>query len=140
MRVGELARHAGVKIVTVRFYEARGLLPPATRRANGYRDFEPSTVARVRFIRRAQELGFSLAELREILRASDARAHLGPELVALAQGKLADLERRVRDLRRVQHGLRRLLKHGVKPGPCPIITSLGEPGRTRTAASTRPAR
>ena len=63
MRIGEVARLAEVRVVTVRFYEAQGLLPPAAREASGYRSFPSSVVQRIRFIRRAAELGFSLLEM-----------------------------------------------------------------------------
>ena len=126
MRIGEAARRAGVRVVTVRFYEAEGLLPPAERTASGYRELPESIVQRLRFIRRAQELGFSLAEIREFLRASDARGQLRAEQIRpIAETKLADLDERIRDLRRMQRAIRTLLARGTPHGDCPILASLG---------------
>lgn len=129
MRIGEVARKSGVAVATVRFYDGEGLLSNVTRRANGYRDFPAATPTRVRFIRRAQELGFTLREVRDFLRASDGRSTPGPRLAALAHAKLDELEGRVASLRRVQRAIRRVLEGGVKDGPCPIIESLGSPER-----------
>ena len=67
MTIGELARQAGVGVQTVRYYERRRLLPEAPRRASGYRAFAPAALERLRFIRRAQELGFTLSEIAELL-------------------------------------------------------------------------
>jgi len=68
LRIGEVAGRAGVNVQTLRFYERRGLLPEPPRRASGYREYAPESVRRVRFIKRAQELGFTLAEVEELLR------------------------------------------------------------------------
>ncbi len=126
MRIGEAARRAGVRVVTVRFYESEGLLPPAARTASGYRDLPGSIVQRLRFIRRAQELGFTLAEIRGFLQASDARGRLRAEQIRpVAEAKLADLDARIRDLRRVQRAIRTLLARGQPHGDCPILASLG---------------
>ena len=68
MRIGEVARQAGVNVQTLRYYERRGLLREPARRSSGYREYPPHTVRLIRFIKRAQELGFTLAEI-EIGRA-----------------------------------------------------------------------
>ncbi|MHB1064860.1 MAG: MerR family transcriptional regulator [Georgenia sp.] len=67
MRIGELAREGGVNPKTIRYYESIGLLPEPDRTASGYRDYEPSDLARLTFIRSAKRLGISLDEIREIL-------------------------------------------------------------------------
>ncbi len=67
MTIGQVAAGAGVNIQTVRYYERRGLLPRAPRTASGYRQYDPDAVARLRFIKRAQDLGFSLQEIAELL-------------------------------------------------------------------------
>ncbi len=125
MRIGEVASQARVRVVTLRFYEAEGLLPAVRRTANNYRAFSPETVTRVRFIRRAQELGFTLAEIRGFLRASDTRAPANAKVASAALVKLAELGRRIDDLRRMQRAIRRVLAKGVQDGPCPILQSLG---------------
>jgi DNA-binding transcriptional MerR regulator len=76
LRIGEVAGRAGVNVQTLRFYERRGLLPEPPRRASGYREYAPESVRRVRFIKRAQELGFTLAEVEELLRLREDPAKL----------------------------------------------------------------
>ena len=130
MRIGEVAALASVRVGTLRFYEREGLLPVAHRGRSGYRLFDASTVVRVRFIRRAQELGFSLTEIRELLAASDAGGQLmGPEIESYAERKLADVEARIADLRRVKRAVRKVVRElrceGAREGPCPILASLG---------------
>ena len=70
LTIGAVARAAGIAIDTIRYYEREGLLPVPARRLSGYRDYTPDAVARLRFIRRAKELGFSLPEIRELLALS----------------------------------------------------------------------
>ena len=127
MRIGEAALQAGVRVVTVRFYEAEGLLPKASRTTKGYREFPTAVVQRLRFIRRAQELGFTLAEIREFLVASDARTMPAEQIRPIAETKLADLDARIRDLRRMQGAIETLLARGTIEGDCPILASLGGP-------------
>lgn len=129
MRIGELARRAGVRVVTLRFYEGARLLPPPARRDNGYRDYLPAMVQRVRFIRRGQELGFTLAELRAFLAASDRRAPLDGEVRAYARDKLADLEARIADLVNMRAAIETLLRRRRCAPPdaeCPIVAALGD--------------
>src|SRR5574337_579822 len=71
--IGAVARRAGVGIDTIRYYERENLLPPPRRRASGYRDYGPDVVERLRFIRRAKALGFTLEEIRELLALSTDR-------------------------------------------------------------------
>jgi DNA-binding transcriptional MerR regulator len=124
MRIGELATAAGIKVTTIRFYEAERLLAPPARTAANYRSYPTGAVQRVRFIRRAQQLGFSLSEIRAFLGTSDATAVEGRALRAYATTKLDDLAGRVRDLQRMQRGIRRLMARGRVDGPCPILEAL----------------
>jgi Hg(II)-responsive transcriptional regulator len=130
LRTGELARLARVNVETLRFYERRGLLPRPPRRASGYREYPPEAVEWVRFIRRAQELGFSLREVRELLAFREAPRAACGEVMELAERKLAEIDAKIRDLRAVRAALARLRK-GCTGGPrCPILDSLaGGPGR-----------
>ena len=124
--IGALARRAGVGIDTVRYYERSGLLKPKTRLASGYRRYSDLEVARLRFIRRAQTLGFSLKEVRELLTLSAARDVA--RVKRSAQAKLADVERRIAELERVRAGLSILIAacpgHG-RAADCPILQALG---------------
>jgi MerR family copper efflux transcriptional regulator len=129
MGIGTLARRAGVRIDTVRYYERSGLLPPKLRLASGYRRYGATELARLRFIRRAQALGFTLREVEELLALSRHRDVA--RVKRSAQMKLTDVERRIADLQRVRAGLRNLV--AACPGSgraedCPILKALGASG------------
>ena len=127
MTIGTLAKRAGVGIDTVRYYERAGLLPAAPRRASGYRDFRPETVQRLRFIRRAKELGFTLDEIGELLALSGQRERGVKGVKSAAQAKLQLVEARLRELKRVRKGLRTLIAACPGHGPleeCPILKAL----------------
>ncbi len=124
--IGALAKRAGVGIDTVRYYERSGLLAPKTRLQSGYRRYSGAELARLRFIRRAQGLGFSLKEIRELLALSKGRDVA--RVKRAAQIKLADVEQRMAALQRVRDGLASLIAacpgHG-EPADCPILCALG---------------
>lgn len=124
--IGTLARQAGVGIDTVRYYERNGLLAPAARLPSGYRRYAQAEVARLRFIRRAQALGFSLKEIRELLALSSRRDVA--RVRRSAQAKLADVEQRISELARIRAGLATLIAacpgHG-QAEDCPILQALG---------------
>jgi MerR family transcriptional regulator, copper efflux regulator len=123
--IGKLAKLAGVNIDTVRYYERNGLLAPSARLASGYRRYGDVELARLRFIRRAQKLGFSLKEINSLLGLS-ARRNVA-QVKRAAQTKLADVEARIADLQRVRDGLYMLVEacpgHG-KASDCPILRAL----------------
>ena len=127
--IGTLAKRAGVRIDTVRYYERNGLLSPKTRLASGYRRYGAVEVSRLRFIRRAQSLGFTLREVRELLDLSKRRDVA--RVKRAAQEKLADVEQRMADLARVRDGLLTLVAacpgHG-RAASCPILKALGGEG------------
>jgi DNA-binding transcriptional MerR regulator len=106
---GELARLAGVSPDTLRFYERRGLLPLAQRTASGYRVFPPEALARVRLIRGALSIGFSVAELTAILRERDHGGAPCRRVRELTANKLAALEVQLRDLQSWRRELRKTL-------------------------------
>jgi MerR family transcriptional regulator, copper efflux regulator len=125
LSIGKLAKLAGVNIDTVRYYERNGLLAPSTRLASGYRRYGDLELARLRFIRRAQKLGFSLKEINSLLGLS-ARRNVA-QVKRAAESKLADVEARIADLQRVREGLSLLVKacpgHG-QASECPILRAL----------------
>lgn len=92
MRIGEVARAAGVSTSRIRFYEAEGVIEAAGRAANGYRDYPPATVDLIAFIERAQKLGFSLREIRAGGVASAPHPGACDALIPALRGKLADVE------------------------------------------------
>jgi MerR family copper efflux transcriptional regulator len=126
LTTGRLARQAGVGIDTVRFYERRGLLPAPARTPAGYRVYGASAVERIRFIRRAKSLGFSLDEIATLLDLQDNGGRKSA-VKALAQRKIAEIESRIGDLSRMRDVLRTLeadcTGHGKIAG-CPIIDAL----------------
>jgi MerR family copper efflux transcriptional regulator len=125
--IGKLAVRAGVSIDTVRYYEKSGLLSPQERLPTGYRRYGELQVSRLRFIRRAQELGFSLRDIRELLGLSQRRDVA--RVKRAAQKKLADVEQRIEALTRVRDALATLVAtcpgHG-RASDCPILKALGE--------------
>ena len=123
--IGQLAKRGGVGIDTVRYYERNGLLAPRDRLASGYRRYGELEVARLRFIRRAQALGFTLKEIKDLL-ALSAQRDVG-RVKRSAQAKLRDVETRIADLVRVRDGLATLIDacpgHG-RAADCPILRAL----------------
>lgn len=129
MKIGELARRADVNIDTVRYYERQGLLPTPPRLASGYRSYDPDDAARLRFVRRAKALGFTLGEIRDLLALSDHRNQDMSDLKASASEKLAEVEARIQELTRMRDGLRTLVDacpgHGAL-AECPILQALAQ--------------
>jgi MerR family copper efflux transcriptional regulator len=109
LRSAELARLAGVSPDTLRHYEAKGLLPRARRSANGYREYPPEACARVRLVRRALSLGFTLDELALVIKVRDQGGAPCHEVRALAAEKLAVLEARIAELEEGRDRLREVL-------------------------------
>jgi len=122
-RIGQVARAAGVAVDTVRYYEREGLLPRTSRSASGYRQYSPADIARVRFIRQAKALGFTLDDIAELLSLQDGGG-LREQVRARAQDRVAELDRRISELTAIRDALAALVKqcHGTGPvAACPII-------------------
>lgn len=98
MRIGETAAAAGMTPKTIRFYEERGLLPPAERSANGYREYEHPTVGRLEFIRRGQMAGLTLAQIHDILRIRDAGVTPCSHVRDVLARQLTDLDRQIAEI------------------------------------------
>lgn len=128
LRIGEVAASAGVNVQTLRFYERRGLLQEPPRRASGYREYPPEAVQWVRFIKRAQGLGFSLEEVAELLALRDNRRVSCSAVRAAATEKIADIDHKLKRLQAMRRALTRLVKSCDRnaPGPCPILESLDD--------------
>lgn len=129
MKIGELAKRAAVPIDTVRYYEREGLIPVPVRRASGYRDYVDSDVDRLRFMRRAKALGFTLQEIRELLGLTALSGDDMAALNARTQAKLRDVEDRIHSLTRMRDALQGLVHacpgHGAL-NRCPILAALSE--------------
>jgi len=125
--IGQVASLAGIGRETVRFYERKGLIAAPPRRASGYRDYPPEAIARLKFIRRAKELGFSLQEIAELLALRVDRHTTCADIKARAEEKIADMQDRIRTLQNMQRALRKLADtcHSDRPtDQCPILETL----------------
>lgn len=127
LTIGQVARSAGVGIETVRFYERQGLLEEPARKESGYRQYEEDVVARLRFIKRAKELSFSLNEIKELLALRVDPTTTCAEVKSKAAAKLADVEVKIQDLQRMKKALKKLTAACSGRGPiseCPILEAL----------------
>lgn len=127
MTIGKVARNAGLAIDTVRYYEREGLLEKPARTASGYRHYSSDAVARLRFIRQAKELGFSLNEIKELLSLRVTPGKSCADVRAHAEHKIADVDRRIACLKRVRGALVKLASACSGKGPvsqCPILEAL----------------
>ena len=109
LKTGELAEKAEVNVETIRFYERKGLLPKPPRMESGYRAYPEENVQRIRFIKRAQQLGFSLKEIRELLNLrSDSTANCD-EMCLLMEKKITEVRGKINDLKHIEKALTELL-------------------------------
>ena len=131
-QIGELAARGGVTPDTLRYYERLGLLPEAPRTDGGFRLYSEAALDRLRFIKQAQALGFSLKEIRELLALRvDPRTSCA-DVRRRAEAKIADIDEKLRALRAMKKALVRLAAACAGRGPvsaCPILESLEERGR-----------
>lgn len=126
MQIGEAARVSGVSAKMIRHYEAIGLVPAAGRRGSNYRDYGPSDIHRLGFIRRARDLGFSITEIRDLLKLWGDRDRSSADVRALAERHLDELKAKIallEDMRRTLEGLVEACEGGDRPD-CPIIEGL----------------
>jgi Hg(II)-responsive transcriptional regulator len=128
LTIGDVAEAAGVGVETVRYYERRKLVPQPGRRTGAYRRYGSSHVNRVRFIKRAQSLGFSLEEIATLLQLEDGADRKSIRRIAAA--RLEETRRRIADLRRIEETLLHLLhdcESHAKAPRCPIIAAMEAP-------------
>ena len=143
LKIGQLARQGGVNLQTIRYYEREGLLPKAPRLPSGYRMFSEQAVRRLNFIKEAQELGFSLAEIRELLSIQLDPARDSSRVKELARNKIADIETKVRTLQAMRRVLTRLVDACPGCGPssdCPILESMDQKDSARKGRTGRNGR
>ncbi len=134
LTIGRLARLGGVNLETVRYYERRGLLPKPPRTVSGYRLFPRDAARRLRFIKRAQELGFSLREIRALLSLRVRPGARQADVRARAQDKIRDVEDKIRSIERIKQALLVLTERCDGRGllsACPILESLEEEDSAR---------
>lgn len=125
--IGELSRQAGVNLPTIRFYEKRGLLFPAARKASGYRLYDEDSLKKLLFIQHGKGLGFTLKEIKDLLGLKVDRISVCEKVRTRAEAKLKDVKRRIAALESVERALAGLLESCIrrkKTGECPILKAL----------------
>jgi MerR family gold-responsive transcriptional activator of gol and ges genes len=128
MNIGEAAKATGVSAKMIRYYESEHLIPPAARSLSGYRHYSDQDVQRLRFIRRARDLGFQMDGIRDLLALWSDRTRQSSEVKALALHHVEKLEARMRELQGMADTLRTLADccAGDDRPDCPILADLGE--------------
>jgi MerR family mercuric resistance operon transcriptional regulator len=137
-KIGEVARRASVNKETVRYYEKRELIPKPDRRRSGYRIFTQRHIDQIKFIKRSQELGFTLSEIRELLELRMDEDTTCSEIKSEAQEKYQDVVEKIEDLQRIKNTLVDLIDSCAGEGPkgdCPILGALE--GETDTGQNLR---
>ena len=127
LTIGQVAAAGDVNIQTIRYYERRGLFPAARRTPSGYRQYAEDAVARLRFIKHAQELGFSLKEIQELLALRIRHEAACDPVERKTRQKIELVERKIRDLKRMKRTLERLAAACAARRPtddCPILEAL----------------
>src|SRR5579885_915090 len=117
LTIGQVARTAGVGIETIRFYEREGLLEEPPRRASGYRQYSEEVVKRLQFIKRAQQLGFSLKEIAELLTLRVDEQTSCEKVKQRAEAKIAEVERKLAELQRMRNALLQVATLCTGDGP-----------------------
>jgi MerR family mercuric resistance operon transcriptional regulator len=138
LQIGSAARVTGLSIDAIRFYQKSGLLRPPARTTGGYRVFTETEIAELQFIARAQDLGFSLAEIRELLSLRNENGRACPEVRSLIHGKLKNIREKISALKQLESELARSLRscdralkrHRAGERRCPVIDEIAT-GRTR---------
>jgi Hg(II)-responsive transcriptional regulator len=146
MRTGQLAKGAGVNAQTLRYYERRGILARPARTESGYRRYPEEAVRRVRFVKHAQELGFTLTEIEELLRLRDARGRGCGEVRAAAEIKRSAIDDKIAHLRAMRKALDLLVdscRRNSTERSCPLLEAFDSddpqrPGKTSRAQRKRP--
>ena len=141
MNIGQASKASGISAKMIRYYESIGLVPRADRTDGGYRDYEDADIHRLRFIRRARDLGFSFDQVRELLKLWSDRRRSSADVKALALTHINELEERASELKAMIDTLRHLANacEGNQRPDCPIIDEL-ESGRRAPSLAKKAAR
>ena len=126
MNIGEAAKASGVSAKMIRYYEQSGLIPEADRKQSGYRDYSDEDVHMLRFVRRARDLGFGVAQISELLGLWRDRKRHSADVKKLAQSHIADLQEKIRSLQEMTQTLQALVVDcsGDNRPSCPILHGL----------------
>ncbi|MBI4180043.1 heavy metal-responsive transcriptional regulator [bacterium] len=131
LKIGEVAKEAGVNVQTVRYYERREILIPAERMESGYRLYTPDAVRKLRFVKNAQRLGFTLSEMSALLKLRVSNSKCGAVLKK-AEEKLRQVEDKIAVLNALRRTLERLVSDcrcRRKTDPCPVLRTLDTQGK-----------
>ena len=134
LTIGKVAAEAGVNVQTLRYYERRGILEEPQRAPSGYRGYQAETVHVVRFIKRAQELGFTLVEIEELLRLRQDRTATCSEVRQAASAKIEAIDRKIKSLKAMSRALRVLVEScrtDRTRRECPILEALDDTRKER---------
>ncbi|MGJ0454312.1 MAG: MerR family transcriptional regulator [Methylocystis sp.] len=126
LSIGKLSKQSGVNIETIRYYEKIGVMPAPGRSAGGYRIYGADCLKRLSFVRRSRRLGFSLDEIRGLLRLVDGHTHTCAQVHALTLNHLAEIRRKIRDLKRLERVMAEMAAQctGESAPECPIVDAL----------------
>ncbi|MCU1715552.1 Cu(I)-responsive transcriptional regulator [Pseudomonas sp. 5P_3.1_Bac2] len=129
MNIGQAAKSSGLSAKMIRYYESIELLPSAGRSASGYRLYSSADVQRLSFIKRARDLGFSLSDVGQLLALWQDKQRASATVKALAQGHIAELDRRIEELRVLRASISQLVSdcQGDQRPDCPILNDLAAP-------------
>lgn len=148
MNIGEAAKASGVSAKMIRYYEQTGLIPPASRKESGYRDYSVPDVHMLRFIRRARDHGFSVAEIDELLSLWRDRSRRSADVKRIARAHIDDLRRKIEEMEQMAATLEKLVSccAGDSRPDCPILADLegrpldGDVGGARSEKPVAPSR
>jgi MerR family transcriptional regulator, copper efflux regulator len=148
MRIGELARRSGLAATALRYYETAGLLPESTRTPSGYRTYSPDVLPRLAFIRAAQAVGLTIAEIREVIGIREMGTAPCTHVLELIERRRAEVQSRIRELQQLERELMRLAEQGSGLDPancdpagiCKIIPSETSLRDQAKATAPRPTR
>ena len=128
MNIGEAAQRSGLSAKTIRYYEESGLIAPAARAENGYRDYSDTDVHKLRFVRHARGLGFSVDDCAQLLSLYQDKSRHSADVKAIAQQHLSDVENKIRELEELRNTLSHLVDccHGDNRPDCPILEGIAE--------------
>ncbi len=131
LSIGQVARQTGVGVETVRFYERQGLLEKPPRKESGYRQYPPEAILRLRFIKKAKEVGFSLKEIKELLSLRLDATATCEDVKSRAEVKILDIQQKIQALQRMKQTLTDLTAACSEDGPvseCPILQAISKNG------------
>lgn len=128
MNIGEASRQSGLPAKTIRYYEGTGLIAPPVRAENGYRHYTETDVHKLRFVRHARGLGFSVDECSQLLSLYDDKDRQSADVKAIAQQHLTDIEEKIQELEKLRSTLHHLINHCHGDGrpDCPILEGIAE--------------